>query len=90
MADKGHIEGDEPQRARLFNDLLQNIDRQLEIDRKLKEHMEFLFDNTPAGAGGEHALARVTDIRNLYIEAESLQAEGRAVFHRLFGTEFEY
>lgn len=89
MADKGPKETDAQRRARLFNELLENIDRQLDIDRKLKEHMEYLFNNAAKSAAGERTPARVADIRDLYIEAESLQAEGRAIFHRLFGTHLE-
>ena len=33
---------------------------------------------------------KVEALKRQYIEAEELQAEGRAIFHRLFGTEFDY
>ena len=88
MADRAPIENEE-HRARLFSELLVNIDRQLEIDAKLKENMEYLFDNTTKSAKSDRMQVRVTNIRDLYIEAESLQAEGRAIFHQLFGTDFE-
>ena len=39
MADKKPVETDKQRRRRLFNALLENIDRQLDIDQKLKENM---------------------------------------------------
>jgi len=90
MTDKKPVETDEQRRARLFNSLLENIEKQLEIDLKLKENMEYLFNITTKSIINEGMQEKVNTIRELYIEAESLQAEGRAIFHRLFGTEFEY
>jgi len=90
MTDKKPVETDEQRRARLFNSLLENIEKQLEIDLKLKENMEYLFNITTKNIINEGMQEKVNTIRELYIEAESLQAEGRAIFHRLFGTEFEY
>ena len=90
MTDKKPVETDEQRRARLFNSLLENIEKQLEIDLKLKENMEYLFNITTKSIINEGMQEKVNTIRELYIDAESLQAEGRAIFHRLFGTEFEY
>ena len=74
----------------LFNRLLENIDRQIETDTKLKELMELLFENISKSTKNKLIEEKVLIIRNLYVDAEVLQAEGRAIFHRLFGTEFEY
>ena len=90
MADDKPVETEEQRRARLFNALLENIEKQVDIDLKLKENMEYLFNITTKSTTSDSMQEKVNTIRELYIEAESLQAEGRAVFHRLFGTEFEY
>ena len=90
MADDKPVETEEQRRARLFNALLENIEKQVAIDLKLKENMEYLFNITTKSTTSDSMQEKVNTIRELYIEAESLQAEGRAVFHRLFGTEFEY
>ena len=89
MADKRPVENDEQRRVRLFNELLENIEKQVAIDLKLKENMEYLFKYSTKSTGNKAIQDRVNAIRELYIEAESLQGEGRAIFHRLFGTEFE-
>jgi len=89
MADKKPVETDKQRRRRLFNALLENIDRQLDIDQKLKENMEILFNYTSKSTISDTMQEKVNAIRELYIETESLQGEGRAIFHRLFGTEFE-
>jgi len=90
MKDKKPVETDEQRRARLFNALLENIEKQVAIDLKLKDNMEYLFKITTKSTMSEGMLEKVNTIRELYIEAESLQGEGRAIFHRLFGTEHEY
>jgi hypothetical protein len=89
MADNRPMENDEQRRARLFNELLENIEKQVAIDLKLKEDMEYLFNMNKKSLISEVMRDRIDTIRELYIEAESLQAEGRAVFHQLFGTHFE-
>jgi len=80
----------EQNRDELFNRLLENIDRQLEIDTKLKGEMELLSENISKSTKDKLIEEKVLEIRNVYVDAEILQAEGRAIFHRLFGTEFEY
>jgi hypothetical protein len=90
MTDKEPDETGKQRRARLFNTLLENIEKQVEIDLKLKENMEYLFSHSTKSTINESMQENVETIRELYIEAESLQGEGRAIFHQLFGTEFEY
>ena len=90
MTDNKGFETDEQRRGRLFSALLENIEKQVAIDLKLKENMEYLFNITTKSAISEGMRDKVNTIRELYIDAESLQAEGRAIFHRLFGTDFEY
>jgi hypothetical protein len=74
----------------MFNRLLENIDKQIEMDMKLKELMESLFSHVSKSTKSTLVEDKVLEIRNMYVEAEILQAEGRAIFHRLFGTEFDY
>ena len=90
MADNRQMETDEERRGRLSNALLENIEKQVAIDLKLKENMEYLFNISTKSIISEGMQDKVNTIRELYIEAESVQAEGRAIFHQLFGTEFEY
>lgn len=89
MTDKKPVETDVERRGRLFNALLENIEKQVAIDLKLKENMEYLFKASSKSTISEGMPEKVDSIRELYIEAESLQGEGRAIFHRLFGTELE-
>lgn len=89
MVDNRPLETDEQRRARLFSELLENIEKQVAIDLKLKEDMEYLFNMNKKSLISEVMRDRIDTIRELYIEAESLQAEGRAVFHQLFGIHFE-
>ena len=90
MEDETRPEKELQHRGRLFNELLENINRQLETDTKLKENMELLFRDTSISSKNHQMREKVEAIKSLYIEAEELQAEGRAIFHRLFGTELEY
>ena len=80
----------ERKRDELFNQLLENIDKQIEMDTKLKDKLESLFAHISKSTKSTLVEEHVLEIRNMYVEAEILQAEGRAIFHRLFGTEFEY
>ena len=76
-------------RRELFDGLLENIDKQIETDTKLKELMEALKTIITNSSKSQSLSDKVLEIRDLYVEAEILQAEGRAIFHQLFGTGFE-
>ena len=90
MGDENRQENNKQNDGRLFNELLDNINRQLEVDTKLKENMELLFSQSSISSKNHQIREKVETLKSLYIEAEELQAEGRSIFHRLFGTEFEY
>ena len=90
MEDKNRRENEKQHEGRLFNELQDNIERQLEIDAKLKEDMEILFSHTSISSKNHQIREKVEALKGLYVEAEELQAEGQAIFHRLFGTDFEY
>jgi arginine/lysine/ornithine decarboxylase len=84
------VRKNEENQNELFSRLLGNIDKQIEMDTKLKDKMESLFTHVSKSTKSRTIEDTVLEIRNMYIEAEILQAEGRAVFHQLFGTKFEY
>jgi hypothetical protein len=73
----------------LLNELLENINQQLSLDMKLKSTMESFIKGSSRRKRAGLLEDKANIIRDCYIEAESLQAEGRAIFHRLFGTEGE-
>jgi hypothetical protein len=90
MEDETKQESEEQRRARLFNELLENVARQLEMDIELKDIMDLLFKESTKSTKSSGVEAKVEAVKELFIEAESVQAEGRAIFHQLFGTDFEY
>jgi hypothetical protein len=73
----------------LLNELIENINRQLALDMKLKETMESFIKGSSGRKRAGLLEEKANIVRDCYIEAESLQAEGRAIFHQLFGTEYE-
>ncbi len=89
MENKRRKEPEEKSGDLLLSELLENINRQLDLDTRMKE----LIASFIKGSSGRKRVGLVEEkadiIRNLYIEAESLQAEGRAIFHQLFGIEYE-
>jgi hypothetical protein len=72
----------------LLSELLENINQQLDLDTKIKELVASFIKGSSRRRRVGLIEEKANDIRNLYIEAESLQAEGRAIFHQLFGTEY--
>jgi hypothetical protein len=73
----------------LLSELLENINQQLDLDTRIKELVASFIKGSSRRRRVGLIEEKANDIRNLYIEAESLQAEGRAIFHQLFGTEYE-
>jgi hypothetical protein len=73
----------------LLSELLENINQQLDLDTRIKELAASFIKGSSRRRRVGLIEEKANDIRNLYIEAESLQAEGRAIFHQLFGTEYE-
>lgn len=72
----------------LLRELLENINQQLDLDTRIKELVASFIKGSSRRRRVGLIEEKANDIRNLYIEAESLQAEGRAIFHQLFGTEY--
>ncbi len=82
-------ESEQKSREQLWGELLDVINRQLAMNNKIKEVMV-----PSTGASSRRKKIALTDeafdnVRELFIELEALQAEGRAIYHTLFGTEEE-
>jgi hypothetical protein len=73
----------------LWKELLESINKQLDINMKLKEILEPVVASSVRTAGLGLTGEMVNEIKDLVIEAESLQAEEKAVFHQLFGVDTE-
>lgn len=71
----------------LWQELLESINKQLDINTKLKEILEPVVASS-SRSGGLSLTEEITNgIKDLIIESESLQAEEKAVFHQLFGVD---
>jgi uncharacterized protein YpuA (DUF1002 family) len=71
----------------LFNELFESINKQLDVNIKLKEILESVVKASSKKKGLSLTDETADEIKDLVIEAESLQAEERAIFHQLFGTD---
>ena len=71
----------------LWKELLESISKQMDVNMKLKEILEPIV--AASSKSKEPGLTEevLTQIKDLVIEAESLQAEEKAVFHQLFGVD---
>jgi hypothetical protein len=73
----------------LWKELLESINKQLDINMKLKEVLEPVVASSARTTGLGLTEEMANEIKDLVIEAESLQAEEKAVFHQLFGVDTE-
>ena len=71
----------------LLEEMLEYIKKQLDMDAKLKDILESFASSSSVSRGIDLTEESANNFRDLYIEAEALQAEGRAIFHELFGVE---
>ena len=71
----------------LWKELLESINKQLDINTKLKDILEPVAASSARTAGLGLTGEMVNEIKDLVIEAESLQAEEKAAFHQLFGVD---
>ena len=84
------MESDEQKSSEeLLKELLESIDKQLDINTKLKEILEPFVVSSSRSGGLSLTDEIANEIKDLVIEAESLQAEEKAVFHQLFGVDTE-
>ena len=74
---------EEKSTEQLWKQLLDIIDKQLELSTHLKEIIGTMTKEKGAALNEEN----VNKAQDLLVERESLQAEERAVFHSLFGVD---
>jgi len=73
----------------LWKELLESINRQLDINTRLKEILEPVAAS-PTRSGGLGLTEEIAnEIKDLVIEAESLQAKEKAGFYQLLGMDTE-
>lgn len=73
----------------LWKELLESVNKQLDINTKLKEALEPVVEASSKSKGASLTEEMANEIKDLVVEAESLQAEEKAVFHQLFGVDAE-
>jgi hypothetical protein len=71
----------------LLEEMLEYLKKQLDMDMKLKEILESVVSSSSISKRINLTEESANNFRDLYIEAEALQAEGRAIFHELFGVD---
>ena len=71
--------------TQLMGEMLAGVVKQQEINNRLKAILESLIKGSVAGGGTKVSGEKANIIKDLFIEAEALQAEERAAFHQLFG-----
>ena len=71
----------------LWKELLESINKQLDINTKLKEVLEPVVASSSRSGGLSLTEEMANEIKDLVIEAESLQAEEKAAFHLIFGVD---
>jgi hypothetical protein len=82
------MENTEPKSGEeLWKKLLESINKQLDINKKLKEILEPVAASSSRSGGPNLTEKIANEIKDLVVEAESLQAEEKAVFHQLFGVD---
>lgn len=89
MENKIQDKSEKKSQEQLLVELLENIKKQLDLDMKIKGTLESFIKDSSRRKRAGLLEEKANIIRDCYIEAESIQAEGRAVFHQLFGTEYE-
>ena len=71
----------------LWQELLESIKEQIDVNMKLKEILEPVVKSSSRSGGPGLTEETANEIKDLVIEAESLHAEEKAVFHQLFGVD---
>ena len=74
-------------KKQLFEELLEDINKEMNVNMKLKDILEPVVADFSKSKAADLKEKTVNTIKDLFIEAESLQAEERAAFHQLFGVE---
>jgi predicted unusual protein kinase regulating ubiquinone biosynthesis (AarF/ABC1/UbiB family) len=71
----------------LWQALLESINKQIDVNMKLKEILTPVVASSSKRKGSSLTEEMASEIKDLVIEAESLQAEEKAAFHQLFGVD---
>ena len=80
-------ENEQKSSEQCWKELLDIINRQMEINTQLKSFIEAMIGTSTEGMGVTVNEEKVEELQNLFIELESLQAQERALYHSLFGDE---
>jgi deoxyhypusine synthase len=73
--------------GQLWEELLESVNKQLDVNMKLKEALEPVVAASSKRKRTGLKEEITERIKDLVVEAESLQAEEKAVFHQLFGVD---
>ena len=73
--------------GQLWKELLESVNKQLDVNMKLKETLEPVVATSSKSKGTSLTEETAKQITDLVVEAESLHAEEKAVFHQLFGVD---
>jgi hypothetical protein len=87
MENNAHAENEPKSSEQLLEEMLEYLKKQLDMDMKLKDILESVVSSSSIIKRISLTEESANNFRDLYIEAEALQAEGRAIFHELFGVE---
>ena len=71
----------------LWKELLDIINRQLEINNQLKDIAESFVDTSAKGKGTVLTEEMAGKVQDLFVELEALVAEERPICHNLLGIE---
>ena len=75
------------ERAELWKEFLNVINKQLEVNTELKDIVENIAKASSSKTASNLTDEVVNKIRDLFIEMESSQGEERAIYHSLFGID---
>jgi len=85
MSDNNKYASGHKSTVQLLGEMLAGIAKQQEINNRLRAILESLIKGSVTGEGANLSAKKADIIKDLFIEAEALQAEERAAFHQLFG-----
>jgi len=77
----------EKSNEQLLQELLEGINKQLELNLRLKEILGPLMQVSSKKKSLDIVGEIADQVKDLFIQSESLQAEERVVFHQMFGSD---
>jgi len=82
------MEGDEQKNTeQLWKELLDMLNKQLEINTQLKDIVEGFAETSSKSKGTVLTEEMADKVQGLFIELEALMGKERAIYHDLLGTE---